>query len=125
MNFRDDFKNDKFVYGIIYDREGSYYKILLENNVENLAKFILKCPVNSKVTVTTMLDLFVLDTIGNMLLNCCDPRLAIELNSKTDELEEASEKITGLKFSFDTEMLEEQKRLAIEQIERDTGYILN
>ena len=125
MNFKDDFKNDKFVYGIIYDREGSYYKILLENNVENLAKFILKCPVNSKVTVTTMLDLFVLDTIGNMLLNCCDPRLAIELNSKTDELEEASEKITGLKFSFDAEMLEEQKRLAIEQIERDTGYILN
>lgn len=125
MNFRDDFKNDKFVYGIIYDREGSYYKILLENNVENLAKFILKCPINSKVTVTTMLDLFVLDTIGNMLLNCCDPRLAIELNSKTDELEESSEEITGLKFSFDTEMLEEQKRLAIEQIERDTGYILN
>ncbi|AIY85255.1 hypothetical protein U729_3213 (plasmid) [Clostridium baratii str. Sullivan] len=125
MDFRDDFKNDKFVYGIIYDREGSYYKILLENNVENLAKFILKCPLNGKVTVTTMLDLFVLDTIGNMLLNCCDPRLAIELNSKTDELEESSEEITGLKFSFDTEMLEEQKRLAIEQIERDTGYILN
>lgn len=125
MNFIDDFKDDKYVYGIIYDKEGSYFKILLENNVENLAKFILKCPVNSKVTVTTLLDLFVLDTIGNMLLNCCDPMLAIKLNSKTDELEESSEEIKGLKFSFDREMSEEQEKLAIEMIEKDTGYILD
>lgn len=125
MNFIDDFKDDKYVYGIIYDKEGSYFKILLENNVENLAKFILKCPVNSKVTVTTLLDLFVLDTIGNMLLNCCDPMLAIKLNSKTDELEESLEEIKGLKFSFDREMSEEQEKLAIEMIEKDTGYILD
>lgn len=125
MNFIDDFKDDKYVYGIIYDKEGSYFKILLENNVENLAKFILKCPVNSKVTVTTLLDLFVLDTIGNMLLNCCDPMLAIKLNSKTGELEESLEEIKGLKFSFDREMSEEQEKLAIEMIEKDTGYILD
>lgn len=78
---------EKLYYGCIYGDDGRYVKITLKGEPNNIASFIARCPITTKVQIVTLADTPVLDTLGNIIFNCSDINVREEIINPLQQMQ--------------------------------------
>lgn len=118
---------EKLYYGYIYEKSGRYVKIALKGDVNNIASFIARCPFSTKVKITTLVDMPVLDTTGNFIMNCYDMELREEIIDTLIQMQNYELEPQSIDFVYGDEEIEENgisKEEFINWIEEITDYPL-
>lgn len=118
---------EKLYYGCIYEKSGRYVKIALKGEPNNIASFIARCPISTKVQITTLADMPVLDTTGNFIMNCSDMELREEIINPLIQMQNYEIEPQAVDFVYGEEEIEENgvsKEEFINWVEEITDYPL-
>ena len=118
---------EKLYYGYIYEKSGRYVKIALKGDANNIASFIARCPFSTKVNITTLTDMPILDTMGNFIMNCYDMELREEIIDTLIQMQNYELEPQAIDFVYGDEEIEENgisKEEFINWIEEITDYPL-
>lgn len=118
---------EKLYYGYIYEKSGRYVKITLKGEANNIASFIARCPFSTKVQITTLTDMPILDTTGNFIMNCSDMELREEIINPLIEMQNYEIEPPAVDFIYGEAEIEENgvsKEEFVNLLEKLTGYPL-